>query len=94
MRVTRSLGLTDEDIETILLEYGQDFNKRIFFLNTLVKWRNMTDADLRATFENLIAVMKSNQLGTTASIMNEMLLSDKRKYYKLEKMKKKIIIWG
>ncbi|PIK41818.1 hypothetical protein BSL78_21331 [Apostichopus japonicus] len=59
-------------------EYGQDFNKRIFFLNTLVKWRNMTDADLRATFENLIAVMKSNQLGTTASIMNEMLLSDKR----------------
>ncbi|PIK61846.1 hypothetical protein BSL78_01177 [Apostichopus japonicus] len=37
MRVTKSLGLTDEDIEAILLEYGQDFNKRIFFLNTLVK---------------------------------------------------------
>lgn len=79
LKVAMSLGLTDDDIESILSENGQDFNKRIFFLNTLVKWRDTENPELRATFENLISVMKSNGLWTTASILNETLLSDKRK---------------
>ena len=72
-------GLTDDEKREITREYGLDFNKRLFLLNSLVKWKDKGgDEDSRASFENLMAHMEDLKFGQNPAILDEELINDKR----------------
>lgn len=70
------LGLTADDIEQITKDHGQDFNKRLYLLNAMVKWREMEGA----SFETLMQIMDENGMTRNADILDEELVCDKREF--------------
>ncbi|XP_033113928.1 uncharacterized protein LOC117114378 isoform X2 [Anneissia japonica] len=78
--LVKSLGVCQEDVDAITRDFGFDFNKRMFLLNCLVKWRGKVNPPEDATFENLLLIMRSKEIGLklNAHILDEELLSHKR----------------
>ncbi|XP_063969252.1 uncharacterized protein LOC129282178 [Lytechinus pictus] len=72
-------GLTDDEKREITREYGLDFNKRLYLLNALVKWKEKGgDEDSRASYENLMAHMEDLGFEQNPAILDEVLIDDKR----------------
>lgn len=72
--LVHKLGLSADDIEQITKDHGQDFNKRLYLLNAMIKWREMDGA----SFETLMQIMDENGMIRNADILDEELVSDKR----------------
>ena len=75
--LVHKMGLSSDDIDQITKDHGQDFNKRLFTLNAMIKWRETEGA----SFEELMAIMDENGMTRNADILDEELVSDKRKYW-------------
>ena len=72
-RLVRRLGLTEEQIDSITKEHGQDFNKKLFLLNSLVVWRDSDGKGEGARFEDLMYKMEEVGLRLNADILDEEL---------------------
>ncbi|XP_022098067.1 uncharacterized protein LOC110983050 [Acanthaster planci] len=77
-RLVRRLGLTEEQIDGFTREHGQDFNKKLFLLNSLVAWRDSDGKGEGARFEDLMYKMEEVGLRLNADILDEELVKDKR----------------
>ncbi|XP_071808299.1 uncharacterized protein [Asterias amurensis] len=80
-RLVRTLGLTEEQIEGITREHGQDFNKKMFMLNALVQWRDSDGEETGARFDELMDHMDTVGLRLNADILDEELVKDKRFHF-------------
>ncbi|XP_071495899.1 uncharacterized protein [Diadema antillarum] len=77
--LVKRFGLTDDELTEITRGYGLDFNKRLFLLNALVKWKEKGgDEDSRSSYENLMAHMEDIGFGQNPAILDEHLINDKR----------------